>query len=56
MNCELSCESRCARYGSDMRRFFTKAERIQMLKEYKQTLDNESQGITERISELEDDE
>ena len=55
MNCELSCESRCS-YGSDMRRFFTKAERIQMLKEYKQALDNESQGITERIAELEDDE
>lgn len=35
------------------RSFFTKEERIELLKEYKQELENESRGVAERIKELE---
>ena len=35
------------------RSFLTKEERINLLKEYKADLDNESQGVAERIKELE---
>ncbi len=35
------------------RSFLTKEERISMLKDYKSDLDKESQGVTERIKELE---
>ena len=34
------------------RRFLTKEEKIAMLKEYKEYLDNESKGVAERIKEL----
>lgn len=37
------------------RGFLTKKEKIEMLKEYKDSLDKESKGITERIAELEDE-
>ena len=37
------------------RGFLTKKEKIEMLKEYKDSLDNESKGISERITELEDE-
>ncbi|MBX4212012.1 DUF5320 domain-containing protein [Candidatus Pacearchaeota archaeon] len=36
------------------RQFLTKAEKIEMLKEYKEALDNETRGVSERIKELED--
>ena len=36
-----------------MRGFFTKEERIEMLKEYKESLENETKGVSERIKELE---
>lgn len=36
-----------------MRGFFTKEERIEMLKEYKDSLENETKGVSERIKELE---
>jgi len=36
-----------------VRSFLTKEERISMLKDYKADLDNESQGVAERITELE---
>jgi len=36
-----------------MRQFLTKEEGIEMLKEYKESLEKEVQGITERIKELE---
>jgi len=39
--------------NSEGRRFFTKEEKIQMLKEYKEALDNESQGVSEKIASLE---
>jgi hypothetical protein len=35
------------------RSFLTKEERIALLKEYKQDLEKESQGVAERIKELE---
>jgi len=35
------------------RNFLTKEERISLLKEYKEDLEKEVQGITERITELE---
>lgn len=39
-------------YGYCGRGFLTKDERIQMLTEYKEELDNESKGVAERIAEL----
>lgn len=39
------------RYGS--RGFLTKEERIELLKEYKETLEKETKGVSERIKELE---
>lgn len=35
------------------RRFFTKEERIEFLKEYKESLEQEATGVGERIKELE---
>ena len=49
MNCETGY---C---GGGSRNFLTKKERIGMLQEYKQDLDNESKGVAERIAELESD-
>jgi hypothetical protein len=37
------------------RSFLTKKERATLLKEYKEDLDKESQGVAERIKELEKD-
>ncbi len=44
------CESG---YGHGMRNFLTKEERIEILKEYKENLESEAQGVSERIKELE---
>ncbi len=49
MNCEYSYGS----YRSPARGFFTKKEKIEMLKEYKESLDMESKGVAGRIKELE---
>lgn len=38
---------------SSNRHFITKDEKIEMLKEYKEQLDKESKGVTERIKDLE---
>jgi hypothetical protein len=35
------------------RSFLTKEERIALLKEYQDELENEKQGVTERIKEIE---
>jgi hypothetical protein len=35
------------------RNFFTREENIEMLKDYKKCLENEINGITEKIKELE---
>ena len=41
----MSCNSQ--------RGFLSRAEKIEMLKEYKEELENETQGVKERITELE---
>ncbi len=46
----------CSTYCSPVRGFFTKKERIEMLKDYKESLDMESKGVSERINELEESE
>ena len=38
-------------YGMN-RSFLTKEEKIEMLTEYKDSLENEAKGVTERIKEL----
>ncbi len=35
------------------RNFLTKEEKIEMLKEYKESLEQEAKGVSERIKELE---
>jgi len=42
-------------YGHGMRNFLTKEERIEILKEYQEALQNEAKGVSERIKELEKD-
>ena len=46
MNC--GCE-----HGA--RRFFTKEEKVEVLKEYKDYLENEAKGVSERIKQLQKD-
>jgi hypothetical protein len=44
----------CCRSGfQSARSFLTKEERIALLKEYQDELENEKQGVTERIKEIE---
>ncbi len=38
--------------GGEIRSFLTKQEKLELLKEYKESLEKEIQGITERIKEL----
>ena len=42
-------------YGpmGNSRGFLTREEKVEMLKEYQETLEKEAQGVTERIKELE---
>ena len=40
--------------NGNYRGFLTKEEKIEMLKDYKESLDKESKGVAERINELED--
>jgi hypothetical protein len=40
-------------WGYKARRFLTKEERIDLLKEYKEDLEKEAKGVEERIRELE---
>jgi len=51
-NCEYGSSSAVC-VSVDSRRFFTKEEKIDMLKEYSKSLENEAQGVKERIAELE---
>ncbi len=39
----------------NVRSFLTKEERIGMLNEYKEYLEKEAQGVSERIKDLEDE-
>ncbi|MGV8131061.1 MAG: hypothetical protein ACP5N7_03085 [Candidatus Pacearchaeota archaeon] len=43
------CYSSC---GTSSRGFLTKKEKIEMLKEYKENLELEAKGVSERIKEL----
>ena len=36
-----------------MRGFFTKEEKLEMLKEYKDSLEQETKGVAERIKQME---
>lgn len=42
-------------YGHQSRSFLTKEEKIQMLKDYKESLDRESKGVSEKIAHLENE-
>lgn len=39
--------------GEGVRNFLTKEEKIEILKEYKDNLEKEAQGVAERIKDLE---
>ncbi len=43
----------CCGSEQKARSFLTKQERISLLKEYKEDLDKESQGVAEKIKDLE---
>lgn len=43
----------CNCYGTQQRSFLTKEEKIEMLKEYKEELEQEAKGVSERIEDLE---
>jgi len=45
----------CGTSQQTVRSFLTKQERVTLLKEYKEDLDKESQGVGEKIKELEKD-
>ena len=47
MNCDCNSSS-CGEYRS----FLTKEEKIEMLREYQETLEKEAKGVAERIKEL----
>ncbi len=42
----------CYDAGLNFRGFLTKEEKIEMLKEYKESLEREIEGISERIKEI----
>ena len=43
------------RAGYNARGFLTKAEKIELLKEYKENLDKEAKGVAEKIEDLEEE-
>ena len=43
----------CGCYGHKGRSFWTKEEKLEWLKEYQESLENEAKGVKERIKELE---
>ena len=43
----------CGCVCSGARGFFTKEEKVEMLKDYKESLEKEAKGVGERIKELE---
>jgi len=45
MDCGCTC--------SGARGFFTKEEKVEMLKNYKESLEKEAKGVSERIKDLE---
>ena len=53
MNCSIKQENCGPSDCGAPRKFWTKDERVEMLKEYKEALDKEATGVTERIADLE---
>jgi len=50
--CEYGpCSAVCV--PADSRRFFTREEKLEMLREYQEALEKEVRGVKERIAELE---
>lgn len=49
------CQELCIGSSHSVRGFLTKEEKINMLKEYQQNLEQEARGVSERIIELEKD-
>ena len=43
----------CCGYEKKERAFLTKKEKIEVLKDYKESLEKETQGVSEKIKELE---
>jgi hypothetical protein len=43
----------CQDFGYEMRRFLTKEEKIEILKEYKKNLETEAKAVEERMKDLE---
>ncbi len=52
MGCGCSYDSG-SRFGAQVRGFLTREEKVELLKEYKNDLEKEVQGVSERIKELE---
>jgi hypothetical protein len=51
--CGCDCEpQRCCFYTPGHRHFFTKAEEIEHLKQYKKELEKEMTGVEEKIHEM----
>jgi hypothetical protein len=46
-------EGNCCGGCCGPRNFLTKGEKVEMLKEYKESLEKEAKGVAERIKELE---
>lgn len=47
-----TCGDSCG-CGSGARRFYTKAEKLAWMKEYKENLEQETKAVSEKINELE---
>lgn len=43
----------CGDFGHEMRHFLTKEEKLEILKEYKKSLETEAKAVDERMKELE---
>lgn len=43
----------CCTAETDMRRFLTREEKIEMLREYREALEKEAQAVKEKIEDLE---
>ena len=52
MNCGYGYCNSSGSYAD--RNFFTKKEKIDLLRKYKEDLDSESKGVAEKIEQLED--
>lgn len=50
---ELNMGCGCSCGGEDARIFLTKEEKISRLKAYKETLEQEARGVSEKIKDLE---